>query len=1183
MSINSKKLVSAALTATTLLWMVGATALLPVANAQSTSIAAEIAALQSQIAQLTAQLNAGGTTTTTTTYDFTSDLTVGSTGAQVSSLQQLLISKGYLTAVSAPTGYFGALTQAALAKFQAANGISPAAGYFGPITRAFVNAMSTTTTTTGTGTGTGTGTTTTAPATGLSVSLASDNPVAGSLITSSASCTGSSGAARVPVLAFDLTASNSGAVTVTAINFHKTGVLADSSVAGAYLIQNGQVVAQYNSVSNGVISFSGIDLSIPAGQTEEYQLAIDVASGLSAGNTTGFSLNAASDITAWDSNNNAITPSGSLPLTGNTFTVTSVSNPCLASLTITTSSIGTSVTAGTQGNIVGGWTFQVNNNPLWLKSIAIHIIGSVTASSLENVKLLINGAQVGATLSAVGSNNVAYFNLTASPAELNTGSNNVQLESDITGSPSYTFQAEILNGYDILAVDSQYNVPVSVAITSGVDAVVQIQKGQTTTSQDASTPTGNIAKGVSQVTLAKFDVYAAGEPTKVKFLGFDLTFTGVNTASDTSINQMVQNVSLTDDAGEQIGSTINQPPSGLACDDVLNPAPSGYTTTEAGQSTITTSAVTYVDCFGSSGSPINYVIPANTTRVLSLKADIESTANFSTVTANLVPETNNLQGQISSQLNSSSGANGSALSLSNSSLTATQNSAFGTQTISKGSTDQQIGSYNLTASSAEGVNVSTLSVLANYAYLQNLKVFVNGVQFGNTQPTVSQGTTYTFSGTPFNVPEGTTVAVNVFADINSSATGASSGGATSLTGLSGSGQVSNSSISLGVPSIAGQNITVAGGSSVSVTANTGSNPTTGPVAMGTTGNTLAAYNFQETANIENVKVTDLYVSDVLSTSTAYATSGALTAILPSFSGLTLWNGGTQLGNQANYIGTTTVGGTPAFLYHFSFGNSTPFVIPRNSTLPVTLKGNVNAYTAGNVSDDSVHTFEVVTSTAPYNTATSTVVALGQTSNNPTAIVLSGAAGNPQTVLRNSLTFSSAQNGATTNRSKSASDQLATLTFTPNNSGQITLNTLVLTFTGNALASSTGANDAAFASSTYLALGTPGNFTGTTFAPASATCVTSVSCTVQWNFGSSISGYQIQNSPVTFTLVANTSQNVGVAVGQNSVSLFTTLATPSAVLYTDGTDAASTTVSGIGLPASVITPLQISGVQYTQGS
>ena len=40
-------------------------------------------------------------------------------------------------------GYFGAVTKAALAKYQAEAGISPAVGYFGPITRARINAMAT--------------------------------------------------------------------------------------------------------------------------------------------------------------------------------------------------------------------------------------------------------------------------------------------------------------------------------------------------------------------------------------------------------------------------------------------------------------------------------------------------------------------------------------------------------------------------------------------------------------------------------------------------------------------------------------------------------------------------------------------------------------------------------------------------------------------------------------------------------------------------------------------------------------------------------------------------------------------------------------------------------------------------------------------------------------------------------
>ena len=118
MSIN-KKLVSAALTATTILWAVGAAAL-PLANAQTTSSAAlqaQITSLLQEIATLQAQLGTSSTATTGTSYNFTSDLTIGSKGAAVSALQQILINGGYLTVVSAPTGYFGTGTQAALAKY----------------------------------------------------------------------------------------------------------------------------------------------------------------------------------------------------------------------------------------------------------------------------------------------------------------------------------------------------------------------------------------------------------------------------------------------------------------------------------------------------------------------------------------------------------------------------------------------------------------------------------------------------------------------------------------------------------------------------------------------------------------------------------------------------------------------------------------------------------------------------------------------------------------------------------------------------------------------------------------------------------------------------------------------------------------------------------------------------------
>lgn len=65
------------------------------------------------------------------------DLTIGSTGADVTALQTWLLAKGFSIPAGA-TGYFGAQTRAALAAFQKASAITPAVGYFGPITRAHI-------------------------------------------------------------------------------------------------------------------------------------------------------------------------------------------------------------------------------------------------------------------------------------------------------------------------------------------------------------------------------------------------------------------------------------------------------------------------------------------------------------------------------------------------------------------------------------------------------------------------------------------------------------------------------------------------------------------------------------------------------------------------------------------------------------------------------------------------------------------------------------------------------------------------------------------------------------------------------------------------------------------------------------------------------------------------------------
>jgi peptidoglycan hydrolase-like protein with peptidoglycan-binding domain len=70
---------------------------------------------------------------TTKGYLFTKDIKTGNKGADVTALQNLL-------GVSPATGHFGALTKAAVIKYQISKGISPANGYVGAKTRASLNA-----------------------------------------------------------------------------------------------------------------------------------------------------------------------------------------------------------------------------------------------------------------------------------------------------------------------------------------------------------------------------------------------------------------------------------------------------------------------------------------------------------------------------------------------------------------------------------------------------------------------------------------------------------------------------------------------------------------------------------------------------------------------------------------------------------------------------------------------------------------------------------------------------------------------------------------------------------------------------------------------------------------------------------------------------------------------------------
>ena len=118
----------------------------PPTTASSTPLSAAKAALlktlYAELATLEAELSAleaAEPATSCAPLTISRTLALGSTGADVSALQQFLQTRGYYIYPTI-TGYFGAVTQKAVEAFQSANGIE-AIGSVGPITRAKIAAL----------------------------------------------------------------------------------------------------------------------------------------------------------------------------------------------------------------------------------------------------------------------------------------------------------------------------------------------------------------------------------------------------------------------------------------------------------------------------------------------------------------------------------------------------------------------------------------------------------------------------------------------------------------------------------------------------------------------------------------------------------------------------------------------------------------------------------------------------------------------------------------------------------------------------------------------------------------------------------------------------------------------------------------------------------------------------------
>ena len=1058
----------------------------------SAELQAQIAVLQAQLLQLTQQLSVlEGTTTTPATVtgcaiaSFSRNLKLRSVGDDVKCLQVILNSDTDTelakTGAGSPgneTTYFGVKTKAAVINFQtkyasvilASFGLTTGTGYVGASTRAKLNEML------GAGvvpTTPTTPTTTTPPVTGtgLNVALAASNPASGNF---------PAGGSQIPFLALNFTAGAADAV-VTAMNVYRTGLSSDNDISNVYLMDGATVLATNLGLSSGKANFSASTglFTVKAGTSKVITVAADIISSGTASHTYTFGVNAASDVTT-----NA-TLAGTFPITGNSFAAVSVSNPALATLTLNNIATGGSVNAGTNSFLAGQFSLQSQNSAVSVKSIKLTETGTINASAdLANIKLMDGATQVGATVANLNADGTIVFDLSSNPLQIASGSTvNLFVYADVVGGVSRNFRFTIQRAYDIIATDMTYYVGATVSASSfPVNASqVSVNAGSLVVSKNVNSPVNYIAAGATNATLASFNFAASGEAVRVTALTYQIG--GYTSQAE---NSVWNNLKLVDDQGVQIGTV-------LASGAIVGTSKSQVLTN------------------------LNYIIPANTTRVLSIKADI-----VSSYAGNVVGSitSGSAQGYTSLSTIGIGAYTGNTLSSASTPFAAALNNAVGAITTVSGASNIKVGSFVLSAGAAEGINVTSISITPGAtaaSQYQNMKVMVNGGQVGTTQ-TVGNSTQFTVSASsPIAIAVGGQIVVDVYANTISGVT--SSIAAIAFTGAQGAGAVTNTTRTIsGV--IDGQVVTVnAAGALTTALAS----PAVVSQQVSMNALTVKLGSFKLSAdNNEAIDVTSLVVN---------STSSNAQDII----NLKLIKGTTQYG--------TTVSGVSGANAATTFTLTTPLNVPQNSYVVLDVLADINTSTGGAVSAD---TTTVGLGTVNYQGASS------KTSASVVTAVNSGAV---FTIYKTSMTPAIGP-AFTAPVGLSNGAIVAQFNITAGTENDVILKTVSISQSGSLIQSSSSVD--------YLIYGSdaPSTQLGTTTATSTNTYVVTL------------------NTPTGWTVAKGTTQHLIVKANLGSaVNLVTTTGTKSyqisvpAAAWNDGV------ADGIAINPIVTTPINGQAISF----
>src|SRR3989338_1443834 len=909
---TARKITSVLLSASTTVWLVGASALVPMAASADAATDALIAQLQAQIAALTAQINAlAGSPSVPSAVgcSFTRDMTLGSRGSDVTCLQDYLTSTGHFSFSGGSTGYFGSITRSAVAAWQAANGVAPAAGYFGAISRAKYSSMAVVT----------------PPPPPGPTPVPVPTPVGqigGSLMVNAGTQPSASlfpeSAARVPFTVLQLTA-GSNDVTVSSVLVERTGLAQDAAIDGIVLLDENGVQLGISKTLNSVHQASlNEPFIVKAGQTRTMTVGANAPASLDsyAGQVVYLSVK---NVTS-----NASSVLGTFPLTGAGHTVNA--SLAIGSVTMARGATDPGASATKRLDTVA-YTFSGvrvtagSAEKIYMKSFRWNQTGSAGASDLANVKTIVDGVEYDVMVSSDGK----YYT-TAFPGNgllIDKGfSKDISIKGDLVGGTSRTVDFDVAKRTDIGVVGETYGygiIPPQTGASDPTDdtaafssvedpwydaAQVTIGVGTILVSSSNKAPAQNIAVNLANQPLGAFEINVKGEPISVSRIGLNITL-GSEGANDDVDD--ITNIVITDEAG----AVVAGPADGTAAD-------SANTTSSGDGSVVFTDTVTFpvgVHTYylkGKIGTDIdnNVTVIASTTPSADFAGTVRGSISGNTITTD-----------------PTSIITLSTMTVKSGSLTISVSSVPIAQTVIAGAKGFLFANYILDAGqSGEDVRLVGFTVAfglpsTSYAHISNCALWdgVNSVSSTVNPTGAASSTNFTLTGGGLVIPKGSTKTLGLACDIGSGATGnAKFGYDATESNPSPSGVTSGQDITETENASEGQRMTFASGGSLAATLDASSGPYT-VVSAVQTNVELSRIKFTATNEDMDLKQVALQLIGAASNTPVNLVGRKVT----------LWDGATQVGEAtfptSDYATSSTI---------------TNFRVPRDGNKVLIVKGDI---------------------------------------------------------------------------------------------------------------------------------------------------------------------------------------------------------------------------------------------------